>query len=84
MKLLIDECLPPALKRLIGNERRTVQEIGWSGRKNGELLAPADSEFDVLVTKDQGIGYQQNFANWQIAILVLCARSNQIEDLTPR
>ncbi len=84
MKLLIDECLPRALKRyLAGHECRTVQEMGWSGTQNGELLSISETEFDVFVTIDQGIRYEQNLANWKLAILVLNARSNQIEDLKP-
>lgn len=84
MKLLIDECLPRALKRLLGeHECRTVQEMGWSGKKNGVLLSLADGEFDVFVTVDQSIEHQQEFANRKIAVLVLSARSNQIEDLAP-
>src|SRR5258708_20143459 len=81
MKLLIDECLPRTLKRLLGDhECRTVQEMGWSGKKNGVLLSLAELEFDVLVTVDQGIEYEQNLANRKMAVLVLAARSNQIED----
>ena len=58
MKLLIDECLPRTLKRLLGDhECRTVQEMGWSGKKNGVLLSLAELEFDVLVTVDQGMEY---------------------------
>ncbi len=84
MKLLIDECLPRSLKQFLGGHQcRTVQEMGWSGQKNGALLALADVEFDVLVTMDQGIEYQQQLANLKIAVLVFSARSNQIEDLAP-
>lgn len=84
MKLLIDECLPRSLKRLLGvHQCKTVQEMGWSGQKNGVLLALAAGEFDVLVTMDQGIEYQQQLANLKIAVLVFSARSNQIEDLAP-
>jgi hypothetical protein len=84
MRVLIDECLPRALKRLlIEHECRTVQEMGWSGKKNGLLLLLAVPEFDVLLTMDQGIEYQQNLSNLNIAILALSAKSNQIEDLAP-
>ena len=84
MKLLIDECLPRPLKRLlVEHECKTVQEMGWSGQKNGALLALADRQFDVLVTMDQGIEYQQQLANLEIAVLVVSARSNQIDDLAP-
>jgi hypothetical protein len=70
-------------KDLSEHECRTVQEMGWSGKKNGLLLSLAQSEFDVLVTMDQGIEYQQNLAKFKIAALALSARSNQIEDLAP-
>jgi hypothetical protein len=84
MKVLIDERLPRALKRqLTEHECRTVQEMGWSGKKNGLLLSLAEPEFDVLLTMDQGIEYQQNLAKFNIAVLALSARSNQIEDLAP-
>ena len=72
MKLLIDECLPRALKRLLGDhECRTVQEMGWSGKKNGVLLSLAEREFDVLVTVDQGMEYEQDLASRKMAVLVL-------------
>lgn len=84
MRVLIDECLPRALKRLlVEHDCRTVQEMGWSGKRNGLLLSLAESEFDVLLTMDQGIEYQQNLSNLNIAILALRAKSNQIEDLAP-
>jgi len=72
------------MKRLLGvHDCRTVQEMGWSSRKNGELLSLAEGNFDVLVTADQGIEYEQRLADRRIAILLLVARSNQIEDLAP-
>lgn len=84
MKLLIDECLPRALKQLLAEHQcRTVREMGWSGTQNGLLLSLAEREFDVLVTIDQGMEYEQNLTNRYISLLVLDARSNQIEDLTP-
>ena len=84
MRRLIDECLPRALKQLLtGHKSRTVQEMGWSGIKNGALLSLAEAEFDALITIDQGFEYQQNLKERQIAILLLVSRSNQIEDLRP-
>jgi predicted nuclease of predicted toxin-antitoxin system len=84
MRLLIDECLPRALKRLLrGHTCRTVQEMAWSGIKNGALLSLAEAEFDALITIDQGFEYQQNLRERRIAILLLVSRSNQIEDLGP-
>src|SRR5258708_38120232 len=86
MKVLIDECAPRALKNFLskhGHESLTVQEAGWSGKENGELLALAESEFDVLVTLDTNLNYQQNLAGRKLAIVILFARSNRLSDLTP-
>ncbi len=57
--------------------------MGWSGKKNGALLTLAAAQFDVLITIDQAMERQQNVANRKIALLVLSAISNQIEDLEP-
>ncbi len=74
MRLLIDECLPRALKlHFRGHACHTVQEMGWSGKKNGALLDAAERDFDVLVTIDQGIQRQQNLANRKLAPLALAA-----------
>ena len=72
MKVLIDECLPHYLKRaLLGHAVQTAQEAGWSGIKNGELLALAESSFEVFLTADQNLHYQQNLAGRAIAIIEL-------------
>ena len=72
MKVLIDECLPHYLKgALVGHEVQTVQGAGWSGIKNGELLALADANFDLFVTADQNLRYQQNLSGRKIAIIEL-------------
>jgi predicted nuclease of predicted toxin-antitoxin system len=84
MKILIDECAPKALKRSLrdhGHEGTTVQEAGWSGKQNGELLALADSHYDVLITLDTNLRYQQNLAERKIAVIVIQARSNRLDDL---
>lgn len=63
MRVLIDECAPRDLKFFLSQEGydcATVQEVGWSGKENGELLARADGHFDVLVTLDRNLRYQQN------------------------
>ncbi len=84
MHLLLDECVPKRLKReLPGHEVRTVQEAGWAGVKNGALLRAADGLFDVLLTVDQGVQYQQNLAGLRISIVVMVAPSNDIDDLRP-
>jgi predicted nuclease of predicted toxin-antitoxin system len=86
MKVLIDECAPRALKQTLagaGHECFTVQEAGWSGKVNGDLLALAEAKFDVLVTLDTNLEYQQNLAGRKIAIVILRARSNRLVDLRP-
>ncbi len=72
MKILIDECVPrPIIKLLAGQGAITVQDAGWSAYKNGVLLDLAEGVFDLFITSDQSILYQQNLAGRQIAILVL-------------
>jgi predicted nuclease of predicted toxin-antitoxin system len=72
MKVLLDECTPHVLKRLlIDVEVTTVQELGWSGITNGTLLRRAEGQFDVLITSDQNWRYQQNLAGVRIGIIQL-------------
>jgi len=84
MRVLVDECAPRALKKHLlnhGHDCRTVQEAGWSGKQNGELLSLAEAAFDVLVTVDTNLLYQQNLADRRIAIIVLQSSSNRLEHL---
>ncbi|MBD2756977.1 hypothetical protein [Spirosoma validum] len=85
MKLLIDENLPKALKLYFPeNELFTVRDMGWRSKKNGELLALMLAEsFDVLVTFDKNLRFQQNFAKYPLAVLVLNAWGNSIPFLEP-
>lgn len=85
MKVLLDENLPRALRtELPGHDVFTVQFLKWSGTKNGLLLAKAaNAGFDAMVTMDDGVEYQQNIASFQLAVVVLHARSNDIDDLRP-
>jgi predicted nuclease of predicted toxin-antitoxin system len=72
MKILLDECVPwPLHKLLTGHECSTAQQHGWGGIKNGDLLQLAEKEFNLFITSDQNIRYQQNLAGRQIAILEL-------------
>jgi predicted nuclease of predicted toxin-antitoxin system len=72
MKILLDECVPwPMHKLLSGHSCVTVQSKGWGGIKNGELLQRAEGEFDLFITSDQNLRYQQNLAGRGIAILEL-------------
>ena len=85
MKLLLDECLPVDLRHnFSGHETHTAEWAGLKGKKNGELLDAAEiAGYDVLLTMDQGFAHQQNLAGRKIALLILVAPSNQIEDLAP-
>ncbi|MEZ5397800.1 MAG: DUF5615 family PIN-like protein [Bryobacterales bacterium] len=84
MRLLLDECVPRRLARLLASyEVRTVPQEGWSSLKNGELLARAAASFDVFITVDQGIAHQQNLVTLEICVVALAARSNDIRDLEP-
>ena len=84
MRLLLDECVPRQLKQeLRGHDAKTVQDMGWAGTKNGALLRLADGQFDVLLTVDQGIEYQQNLSGLSICVVVMMASSNDVDDLRP-
>ena len=85
MRVLLDECVPKALGRaLIGHSTRTVPQQGWSGKKNGELLKLMSADgFEVLLTVDQGVRYQQNLRTAGVAVVVIVAASNDIADLLP-
>jgi len=83
MRILLDESVPWRLGPLLtGHTSTSVQRHGWAGVKNGKLLALAANEFDVLLTADRGMEYQQNIDNLPIAILIVLAKSNRLEDLT--
>ena len=84
MRILLDESLPRDLALLIvGHDVVTVQAAGWSSIKNGDLLALAGAQFDVFLTADRNIEYQQNLNTLPIAIIVLRARNNRIQALAP-
>jgi len=78
MRILLDECVPWPMHRLLTNHSCvSVQARGWGGIKNGELLRLAETDFDLFVTSDQNIRYQQNLAGHKIAVLELS--TNDIE-----
>lgn len=86
MRLLLDECVPRKLKPLFvaaGHHCETVQEAGWQGKKNGDLLTRAELLFDVLITTDRNMRHQQNMSDRAIAILILRSRSNSMRNLKP-
>ena len=86
MKILVDECLPAPIKDSLtpfGHDCKTVPEIGFWSKKNGKLLTLADGKWDVLLTSDRNIKYQQNMTGRKISIVILRVKSNRLEDLLP-
>jgi hypothetical protein len=85
VRVLLDEQLPRQLAlRIIGHEVRTVQQQAWAGLKNGELLHRAAKDgFEVFLTADQNLQFQQNLSGSPLGVVVLAARSNAIQDLLP-
>ena len=84
MRVLLDECVPRALRdQISGHDVTTATEAGWAGVKNGELLRLAARRFDVLLTVDRNLEYQQNFSAAAIAVIVMHAPSNDIVVLQP-
>ena len=72
MRILLDECVPwPMHRLLVGHDYTTATRRGWGGIKNGDLLRLAEPEFDLFITFDQNIRYQQNLADRRIALLEL-------------
>jgi predicted nuclease of predicted toxin-antitoxin system len=84
MRILLDESLPRSLRgELTSHSVKTVAEMGWSAIENGELLRRATEQFDVLVTADQNLQFQQNMDALPISVIVLAARTNRLDDLRP-
>ncbi len=84
MRVLVDECIDWRLARaIVGHEVKTARQMGWSTIKNGELLRLAETEFDVFVTVDRNLAFQQNIPNVSLAVIVLRADSNRLSELQP-
>jgi len=85
MRILIDECIDERLRdSFSGHDCQTARYAGFAGLKNGELLDAVESaHFDVLLTVDRGLEYQQNLTGRKIAIIIFHARSNRRKDLLP-
>jgi hypothetical protein len=85
VRVLLDEQLPRHLAReLRRHEVRTVQQQGWAGLTNGDLLrSAADAGFEVFVTADRNLEYQQNLSQTRLGVVLLVASSNALEDLLP-
>ena len=82
MRVLLDESIPRQLApRLLGHAVVTVARAGWDGLRNGELLRRAAGQFDVLVTGDQSLEYQQDVPAQPVAVVVVAARNNRVETI---
>jgi predicted nuclease of predicted toxin-antitoxin system len=83
-RLLLDEQLPRRLTSVLeAHSASTVRDMGWSGLRNGILLRRAESDFDVFVTMDRSIPFQQSLGGLQIGVLLIRARNNSFQELGP-
>ena len=82
MKVLLDECVDARLApHIVGFEARTVHDQGWAGISNGKLLALAEREFEVFLTIDRNLMFQQHIPKCLIAVVLVHSVSNRLEDL---
>ena len=81
MRVLIDECLNWRICRaLIDHHCTSAQKMGWAGLANGDLLEVAEKDFDVLITGDRNLSFQQYTSNFNIAVIVLHAKTTKLDD----
>jgi predicted nuclease of predicted toxin-antitoxin system len=85
MKILLDENIPHDLRHFLpGHEVLTVAYMGWHSLENGTLLkAAADGGFDVMLTKDSGVEYEQHLSDLPVSVLVIRAKTNKLDDIRP-
>jgi len=84
MRILLDHCVDRHIAKFFSaHEVKTAREMGWDGLQNGKLLAAAGTQFDVVMTVDQNLQYQQNPGTLPIAVVVLVGKSNKLSDLVP-
>jgi hypothetical protein len=80
--VLLDECVDWRLARdIVGHDVRTARQMGWTTITNGESLSLASENFDVFVTVDQNLSFQQNLDSLRIAVIVLRAKTSRLSDL---
>ncbi len=81
MRILLDECVDWRLSRSIaGHTVKTARQMGWTAVKNGELLSLASAQFEVFITVDRNLSFQQNVRALQISVIVIRARTNRLAD----
>lgn len=84
MRILLDECIDRRLARdILGHEVRTVAEMGWAAMKNSKLLGVAEKNFDVFLTVDRNLPFQQNLQKFNISVVVLTGLTTRLKDLRP-
>jgi len=84
VRVFLDECVDWRLARdVVGHDVKSARQMGWTAIQNGELLALAAQEFDVFVTVDRNLSFQQNVVAFSIAIVVLEAKTNRLADIRP-
>ena len=84
MKVLLDECIDWRLSRdLVGHDVKTTRQMGRATIKNGDLPALASEHFDVFVTVDRNLTFQQHLVSFAVAVIVLRARTNRLAALRP-
>jgi len=84
VRILLDECIDRRLASdIAGHEVKTAAQMGWASIKNGELLALVEQQFEIFVTVDRNLSFQQNLPRYKLAVVVLRARSNRLRDLRP-
>lgn len=84
MRTLLDECVDWRLGReIVGHEVKTARQMGWSAVSNGKVLELAAQEFDVFITVDRNLAFQQHLPEFEIAVIVLRAHSNRLTALRP-
>jgi hypothetical protein len=84
MRILIDECLNWRFSRaLTGHYAVSAQKMGWAGLKNSVLLIEAEKQFDVFITGDLNLNFQQDVTKYNIAVIVLHAKSTQLHQTLP-
>ena len=82
MKILLDECVDRRFAdELAGHEVTATYQQGWAGIENGDLLRLASEEFDVFLTVDRNLSFQQPIPNFDIAVVVMRAQSNRLTEL---
>jgi len=84
VKVFLDECIDRRLARdIVGHDVKTARQMGWTTIQNGALLTLASQRFDVFITLDRNLSFQQNLDSFSIAVLVLNAKTSRLADLKP-